>query len=163
MISEISIHEFKKKFFEIYGINFIDGFRLFQSSLNVVEYGDFKLYDNYADEDVYDEIPILKNLFKDSDEVFIFTDHSYYESNIFVLEPSDIKTFIKNYQLDFFSNEPLLINFHDDIAFGYSLEGSELSSGIFFQLNLKNLRETNRKKLIKKLIDILLMYCYVKK
>lgn len=163
MILEISIHEFKKKFFETYGLNFVDGFRLFQLPLNVVEYGDFKLYDNYADEDIYDDIPILKNLFKDNDEIYIFTDHSYYESNIFVLKSSEIKTFMKNYQLDFFCNEPLFINFRDDIAFGYSLEGSELSSGIFFQLNLKNLREANIKKLIKNFIDILSIYCYVRK
>lgn len=163
MISEISIHEFKKKFFEIYGLNFVDGFRLFQLPLNVVEYGDFKLYDNYADEDIYNEIPILKNLFKDNDEVYIFTDYSYYKSNIFVLKSSEIETFIKNYQLDFFSNESLFISFHDDIAFGYSLEGSEFSSGIFFQLNLKNLREANIKKLIKKFINILSIYCYIRK
>lgn len=71
-MNEISIHEFKKIFFKTYGINFIDGFRLFQSSLNVVQYGNFKLYDNYADENIYAELPILKNLFQNDDEVYIY-------------------------------------------------------------------------------------------
>ena len=70
MISEISICDFKKKFFEIYGIDFIDGFSLFQSSLNVVKYGNFELYDNYGDEDIYEEIPILKELFNKDNVIF---------------------------------------------------------------------------------------------
>lgn len=163
MVSEISFEEFKKKFFKIYGVRFIDGFTLFQSPLNHVEYGDFKLYDNYADEEIYEEIPILKNLFSDNDEVFIYTDNSYQNNTISILKASEIKTFLENSPLDFFSNEPLFINFPKDTAFGYSLEGPELDSGMFYQLNLKNLRETNRKKLIKKLIDILATYCYTKK
>lgn len=158
MISEISIHEFKKRFLEVYGLNFIDGFHLLQSSLNVVEYGNFKLYDNYADEEIYDEIPILNNLFKDNDEVYLFTDQSYYESNVFALKSSELKEFIQNYPLDIFSNQPLFISFNYDVAFGYNLEGPELSSGIFFQLNLKNLRVLNTKKLIKNLIDVLYKY-----
>lgn len=145
MVSEITLHDFKKLFFSIYGVDFIDGFNLFQSPLNVVKHGEFKLYDNYADEDIYIELPILKDLFKKDDEVFIYTDHAYSESNIFVLKSNEIKTFIKNCYLDFFSNEPLFINLNNDIAFGYCLEGSELDSGLYFQLNLKHLREANTK------------------
>lgn len=152
-MNEISIHEFKKIFFKTYGINFIDGFRLFQSSLNVVQYGNFKLYDNYADENIYAELPILKNLFQNDDEVYIYTDHAYYESNIFILKSNEIENFIKNFHLDFFSNEPLFIDFHNDIAFGYSLEGLQINSGIFFQLNLNHLRERNTKLQIKELVD----------
>ena len=58
--------------------------------------------------------------------------------------------------MDFFSNEPLFINLESDKAFGYCLEGPELDSGIFFQLDLKKLRENNKKKLKKDLTNILL-------
>ena len=143
MISEISICDFKKKFFEIYGIDFIDGFSLFQSSLNVVKYGNFELYDNYGDEDIYEEIPILKELFNKDNVIYMYTDHAYYESNIFILKSNEIKDFIKNFPLDIFSNNPFFINCDSDIAFGYCLEGDKLDSGIFFQLNLKHLRKRN--------------------
>lgn len=162
-INEISIYEFKKIFFKIYGVDFIDGFRLFQSPLNVVQYGDFKLYDNYADEDIYVQLPILKNLFQKEEEIYLYTDLAYYETNIFVLKSNEIKSFLKNFQLDIFSNEPLFINLQSDSAFGYCLEGLELNSGIFFQLDLTHLRETNKKLQIKKLVNILSNYYYSRK
>lgn len=163
MVSKIPIQEFKIFFYNIYGLDFIDGFHLFQSPLNVVQHGDFKLYDNYADEDIYVELPILKDLFKEDEEVYIYSDYAYYKSSIFVLKSKEIRNFLKNYDFDIFSNEPLFISFQNDIAFGYCLEGSDLDSGIFFQLNLKHLREANKKFQIKKLVSILSNYSYGRK
>ncbi len=157
MVSGISIQEFKKLFFEFYGEKFIDGFELFQSPLNVVQYGDFKLYDNYADEDIYEELPILSTLFEKEDKVHLYTEHAYLGSDVFILKAGEIKEFLKDgcLDLDFFSNEPFFICLKTDKAFGYCLEGAELDSGMFFQLDLKNLRKNNRKKLIKEFVDIL--------
>lgn len=163
MVYEISIQEFKAIFLKTYGINFIDGFHLFQSPFNVVQYGYFKLYDNYADEDIYIEIPILRELFQEETQIYIYTDHAYSKSNIFVLKAKEIKNFIKNFSMDFFSNEPLFINFYTDTAFGYCLEGANLDTGIFFEFNLKQLRKANRKFQIKTFIDILSNDLYGKK
>lgn len=92
--------------------------------------------------------------------IYIYTDHAYRESNIFIfifiLKAKDISSFLEESCLDFFSNEPLFINLKSDKAFGYCLEGPELDSGIFFQLDLKKLRENNKKKLKKDLTNILL-------
>lgn len=161
MVSEIPLQEFKELFFKIYGLNYIDGFHLFQSPLNIVKHGDFKLYDNYADEDIYVKLPILKNLFEPDEVIYIYTDHAYRRNNIFILKSKEIKEFLGNRDLDFFSNEPFFISFEKNIAFGYSLEGVELDSGIFYQLTLKHLREANEKKLINRFINILLNYCYI--
>lgn len=155
-MDEISIQEFKKLFFKIYGEEFVDGFRLFQTPSNIVYYGDFKLYDGYADEDIYKTLPGLNTLFEEEDDIYIYTDHAYRESNIFILKAKVISSFLEECCLDFFSNEPLFINLESDKAFGYCLEGPELDSGIFFQLDLKKLRENNKKKLKKDLTNILL-------
>ncbi len=71
--------------------------------------------------------------------IYIYTDHAYRESNIFILKAKVISSFLEECCLDFFSNEPLFINLESDKAFGYCLEGPELDSGIFFQLDLKKL------------------------
>lgn len=161
MIFEISLYKLKEIFWKNYGIDFIDGFNLAQSPINVIQQGEFKLYDNYADEDIYEELPTLKNLFKENDVIYLYTDHAYQESSIFVLRAKEIKKFLKEFPLDIFSNEPLFISFDNDIAYGYCLEGTEIDSGTYFLLNLGQLREVNKKLLIKKLVNTLLDYsCY---
>ena len=71
-MEEISIQEFKKLFFKIYGEEFVDGFRLFQTPSNIVYYGDFKLYDGYADKDIYKTLPGLNTLFEEEDDIYIY-------------------------------------------------------------------------------------------
>lgn len=150
MVSEISIQKFKENFFNLYGVDFIDGFRLFQNAKNVVQYGEFILYDNYADEDIYDKIPVLKELFQKEDEVYFVADHSYVKGNVFVLKAMEIKEFVKEYEMDIFSDQPFFLSLKHDMGFGYCLEGSKLNSGLFFQLDLKHLREGYTKSQVHK-------------